>query len=221
MVSRREMGRAREAACVCEFKRTKLRMEGKGEVRGTWGRAFVERRTNGQEVETGQDGEREETAEEERLKRPHQEGVSKGNQRGGDSCRKVCVSEKLRQRSRREREKRWGGAESMRHREWQGGERDWSQRERQGRETQAPSESGLRESPSSEPPFPQLLPEVGEGVGERQEGGTWRGVGGGRLTIQLYHQRKNEHFLPCLSLLVSFVPPRPDSGCYDPYILPQ
>lgn len=54
---------------MCEFKKTKLRMEGKGEVRGTWGWAFVERRTNGQEVETGQDGEREERAEEERLKR--------------------------------------------------------------------------------------------------------------------------------------------------------
>lgn len=69
---------------------------------------------------------------------------------------------------------RMAGRRERRESEGEAGKRDRPQERRAlsqapgGRETQAPSESGLRESPSSEPRFPQLLPEVGE----HQEGGT-------------------------------------------------
>ena len=155
----------------------------------------------------------------------------------------------MRQRSRQEGEKRWG-AESMRHRiagrrerrgsEGEAGRRD-RPRERRAlsqahcrRETQAPSESGLRESRVLSPtPFTlfrasvsSVLPGVWEGEEAKGQGRGWgwapRRQHLGDLITQLHHQGKNEHFLPCFSLLVSFSPtPSPGSGCYDPFILPH
>ena len=58
---------------MCELKRKKQRIgvKDKGEGKETWGRVGVERRTNGQKVETGQKGEEEEEEQrhEERMKR--------------------------------------------------------------------------------------------------------------------------------------------------------
>lgn len=80
----------------------------------------------------------------------------------------VCVRETEAEEQARKRKDGGGGAESMRHRDRRE-ERETGVRGRgSGRETQAPSESGLRESPSSELPFPQLLPEV-EGWGSAKK----------------------------------------------------
>ena len=121
---------------------------------------------------------------------------------------KLCV----RQRSRREREKRSRGAESMRPREWEGGERDretgkdqWrdrGQRERQGRrrrlrerralsqahggrETQAPSGSGLRESGILLPtPFTLIRASVSSAA-------SWVGGGGGSRKVGTGGRRRH------------------------------
>ena len=119
--------------------------------------------------------------------------MSKGNQRGGDSRRMVCVSEKPRLRNceaeeQARRRKKMGGREhetqnGREERETEVRGRGREERQTPGekgpqpgsrwRETQAPSESGLRESRVLSPtPFTLFRASVSSAA-------SWGGGGGG------------------------------------------